>query len=126
MTTLSEHRDGLLYAKNSNDEDFEEWNAEIAKGEYRFDRVDTEAFFLKRITKEEVIEVFQTSIIENKKIVLVVVEGNYRDKAEAREKLDLEHVPTVDFFEDFEQIEDIEEARSRFGFFDPTYINMNE
>ena len=113
----------MLYAKHSNDEDFEEWNAEIAKGEYRFDRVDTEAFFLKRITKEEVIEVFKTSIIQNKKIVLVVVEGNDPLKTE---ELNLEHIPAVDFFEDFEQIEDIDEARSRFGFFDPTYINMNE
>lgn len=116
----------MLYAKHSNDEDFEEWNAEIAKGEYRFDRVDTEAFFLKRITKEEVIEVFKTSIIENKKIVLVVVEGNDPHKTAPTEELNLEHVPAVDFFEEFEQIEDIDEARSRFGFFDPTYINMNE
>ena len=123
---FSEHRDGLLYAKHSNDEDFEEWNAEITKGEYRFDRVDTEAFFLKRINKEEVIEVFKSSIVENKKIVLVVVEGNDRDETAATEELNLEHVPAVDFFDDFERIEDIEEARSRFGFFDPTYINMNE
>ncbi|CAG5113511.1 Oidioi.mRNA.OKI2018_I69.chr2.g7615.t1.cds [Oikopleura dioica] len=123
---FNEHREGLLYAKHSSDEDFEDWNAEIAKGEYRFDRVDFEVSYLKQITKEEIAGVFKTSITENKKIVLVVVEGNESNRTSSGQELSLEHVPAEDFFEEFEQIENIEEARARFGFFDPTYININE
>ena len=71
-------------------------------------------------------DVFKTSITDNKKIVLVVVEGNESNRMTSGEELSLEHVPAEDFFEEFEQIENIEEARERFGFFDPTYININE
>ena len=130
---FSEHRAGLIEAKRSDDTKlkqlFNRWNSEIASSEGRFDRLETEIGFLEKFSKEEIIGAFKKNVLENKRVLLVVTQGNEVDGKTETEKANidsLEHVAAEDLFEEYEQIENIEEARKRFGFFPVSHINTNE
>lgn len=130
---FEEHRAGLIESKRSDDTKlkqlFNRWNSEIASSEGRFDRLDTEIGYLQKFSKEEIQEAYKKNVLDNKRILLVVTQGNEQDekKDAANTNIEsLEHVPTDKLFEEFEQIENLDEARKRFGFFPVSHINTNE
>ncbi|CAG5099428.1 Oidioi.mRNA.OKI2018_I69.XSR.g16523.t1.cds [Oikopleura dioica] len=130
---FEEHRAGLIEAKRSDDTKlkqlFNRWNSEIASSEARFDRLETEIGFLEKFSKNEIIGAFKKNILENKRILLVVTQGNEVDEKTETKKANiesLEHVAAEDLFEEYEQVENIDEARKRFGFFPVSHINKNE
>lgn len=130
---FEEHRAGLIESKRSDDTKlkqlFNRWNSEIASSEGRFDRLETEIGYLQKFSKEEIQKAYKKNVLENKRILLVVTQGNEQDdnKDAANTNIEsLEHVPTDKLFEEFEQIENIDEARERFGFFPVSHINTNE
>ena len=133
LSLFLEHRAGLIESKRSDDTKlkqlFNRWNSEIASSEGRFDRLETEISYLQKFSKEEIQEAYKKNVLENKRILLVVTQGNEQNdnKDAVNTSIEsLEHVPTDKLFEEFEQIENIDEARKRFGFFPVSHINTNE
>ena len=49
--------------------------AEISSEDYRFDRLATEIKLLKGITQAEVLKCYEDSILYNKKIFILAIEG---------------------------------------------------
>ena len=105
-------------AKDTNLENIFNRNiSEIHSQNYTFNRPDQEVIYLKRVTKEEIVEVFQLGVKNNNRLLIVAVEGNPPDSPNGtKEQYIEENIPPGDAFDDFRIITNISDFRNAHEF----------
>jgi len=87
--------------------------AEIYSLDLKFDRIEEEIEYLKTVTKEEIVEVFQTGITNNKQLLITAVEGNLPESTEGyKDEIYEESIPQDGDFSDCIAITNTAEFRS--------------
>jgi len=127
---FSEHRAGLIEAKSADDTKlkqlFDRWNSEIASEDYRFDRIETEIEYLRDIEKDEILNAFETGILNNNRSLIMAIEGNEPDQDYSPDyALEPKHLTPGAAFDGFKQIRDIKKIRTENSFFNRAFINKN-
>ena len=112
---------GIIERKTVQDtklkQSFERNINEIHSQNYNFSRKDEEVKFLKTVTKDEIVAIFQSGVKNNNRVLLSAAEGNLPDSPEGEKSHFVEkNLPPGGAFNEFAVITDIAEFRNAHSF----------